>query len=114
MDEMLRAEQETGQTLRLEELHVDEIRVPHLVEQLDKGELTISDIGQRTELMVVAIKRRTQMPGDDPYVYTPRGNAKLQRGDVLIVIATPDQRVKLYQEVLSHGSLEDWFSKLLS
>jgi voltage-gated potassium channel len=114
MDEMLRAEQETGQTLRLEELHVDEIRVPHLVEQLDQGELTISDIGQRTELMVVAIKRRTQMPGDDPYIYTPRGNAKLQRGDVLIVIATPDQRVKLYQEVLSHGSLEDWFSKLLS
>jgi Trk K+ transport system NAD-binding subunit len=64
--------------------------------------------------MVVAIKRQTQLPGDEPYIYTPRGSTKLQRGDVLIVIATPDQRVKLYQEVLSHGSLEDWFAKLLS
>jgi voltage-gated potassium channel len=113
LDEMLRAEQQTGQTLRLEELHIGEIRVPQLIEQLEQGKLTISDIGQRTSLMVVAIKRQTQEPAKDPYIYTPRGTTKLQLDDVLIVIATPDQRVKLYEEVLSQDSFGAWVSRLL-
>ena len=113
LDEMLRAEQQTGQTLRLEELYVDEIKVPVLVERLNNGELSIIDIGQRTELMVVAIKReQDQQQNGDPYIYTPRGNTKLQRGDVLIVIATPEQRVRLYNEVLSQSSFETWLSNI--
>jgi len=111
LDEMLRAEQQTGQILRLEELYVDEIKVPVLVERLNTGELSITDIGQRTELMVVAVKREHQ-EGGDPYIYTPRGNTKLQHGDVLIVIATPEQRVKLYNEVLSQSSFEIWLSNI--
>lgn len=111
LDEMLRAEQQTGQTLRLEELYVDEIKVPVLAERLNNGELSITDIGQRTDLMVVAVKRE-QPDSGDPYIYTPKGNTKLQHGDVLIVIATPEQRVRLYNEVLSQSSFQMWLSNI--
>lgn len=112
LDEMLQAEQQTGQTLRLEELHVNDIKVPALVERLEKGELCINDIGQRTELLVVAVECKQRREDDDRYIYTPRGNTRLQRGDVLIVISTPEQRVKLQQEVLSHSNFEALLSKI--
>jgi voltage-gated potassium channel len=114
LDEMLRAEEQTGQTLRLEELHVDEIKTPALVERLAAGELYISDIGQRTELMVVAIKRTSTPENNDPYIYTPRGNTQLQPGDILIVIGTPEQRLKLQHEVLSENNLSVWMAKIWS
>ncbi len=111
LDEMLRAEQQTGQTLRLEELYVDDIKVPILAERLRQGVLTITDIGQRTELMVVAIKRN-QEDTDNPYIYTPRGNTNLCCGDVLLVIATPRQRLKLQHDVLTQNNFEMVLSKL--
>jgi voltage-gated potassium channel len=111
LDEMLRAEQHTGQVLRLEEVHVDEIKIPALVERLDAGELCITDIGQRTELLVVAIERALN-PAGDRYIYTPRGNTRLQRGDVLIVVGTPEQRLQLDYAVLSQRGLRDWFEEL--
>lgn len=113
LDEMLRAERQTGQTLRLEELHVNDIKVPSLVELLDAGELHIYDIGERSELMVVAIERCRRAEGEDRYIYSPRGNTNLQRGDVLIVICTPEQRVNLNHEVLSQNLFEIWTSRLL-
>jgi voltage-gated potassium channel len=112
LDEMLRAEEQTGQTLRLEEVHVNDIKVPALLERLETGELCISDIGQRTELTVVAIKHRQVLESEDPYIYTPRGRTKLQRGDILIVISTPEQRVKLQHDVLSQDIFSAWMSKL--
>lgn len=112
LDEMLRAEEQTGQTLRLEEIHVDDIQVPALVERLDKEELCISHIGQRTELMVVAIKRSQLSAEGAPYIYTPRGQTKLRRGDILIVIGTPEQRIKLQQEVLTQSNLSRWISTI--
>lgn len=113
LDEMLRAEQQTGQTLRLEELRVDQIKVPALVDRLHQGKLTITDIGQRTELMVVAIKREQQLASGDPYIYTPRGNTKIQPGDVLLVIATPEQRLKLQHDVLTQNSFGLWLSNVI-
>ncbi len=112
LDEMLVAEQQTGQILRLEEIHVDEIKIPALQEQLNDGELHIADIGQRTELMVVAIKRGQHSKNEDPYIYTPRGNTVLQQGDILIVIGTPEQRLKLQHDVLSKENSENWLLNL--
>jgi voltage-gated potassium channel len=111
LDEMLRAEQQTGQVMRLEEVHIDAIKIPALVERLEVGTLCITDIGQRTELMVVAIERPSN-PAEDRYIYTPRGNTRLQRGDVLIVVGTPEQRLQLDHEVLSQRGLWDWFEAL--
>ncbi len=110
LDEMLRAERQTGQTLRLEEVHVNEIKIPALVERLNRGTLHITDIGMRTELMVVAVKRGQHGINEDPYIYTPRGNTRLQRGDVLIVMGTPQQRIKLQHDVLSSNSLVSWLN----
>jgi voltage-gated potassium channel len=112
LDEMLQAEQQTGQTLRLEEVYVDEIKIPALVERLERGELRIIDIGQRTELMVVAIKRQQLQENGDSYIYTPKGNTRLQHGDVLIVIGTPEQRIELQYNVLSQTNFEVWLSKI--
>ena len=112
LDEMLRAERQTGQTLRLEEIHVNEIKIPALVERLNNGELRITDIGMRTELMVVAVKRGHCEANEDPYIYTPRGTTRLQSGDVLIVMGTPEQRIKLQHDVLSSSGITSWFSKL--
>lgn len=114
LDEMLRAERQTGQTLRLEELHVNEIKAPSLVERLEAGDLHIYDIGERSDLMVVAVERCRRAEGEDRYIYSPRGTTKLQRGDILIVISTPEQRVKLNHEVLSQNFFEVWTSKLLN
>jgi voltage-gated potassium channel len=112
LDEMIRAEHQTGQTLRLEELHVDALKLPGLVERLERGELHIYDIGERTELMVVAVERCSCEPGEDRYVFSPRGNTKLQHGDILIVISTPEQRLRLYEDVLSEGGLRAVISKV--
>lgn len=113
LDEMIRAEHQTGQTLRLEELHVDAIKLPALVERLERGELHIYDIGERTELMVVAVERCSGEPtAADRYIFSPRGNTKLQPGDILIVISTPEQRLKLYEDVLSEGGLQAIISKV--
>jgi voltage-gated potassium channel len=114
LDEMLRAEQQTGQTLRLEEVHINQIKIPALVEKLSNNDLHINDVGQRTELMVVAIRRGTIGPNDkDPYIYTPRGNTLLQRDDVLIVMGTPEQRLKLQHDVLSRTSRFSWLREVL-
>ncbi|GAB4426515.1 MAG: hypothetical protein Kow0031_06330 [Anaerolineae bacterium] len=112
LDEMLRAERQTGQTLRLEEVHVSQIKIPALVERLNRGELHITDIGMRTELMVVAVKRGQCGDGEDPYIYTPRGNTRLQRGDVLIVMGTPEQRIRLQHDVLSSNRLGSWLKSV--
>lgn len=112
LDEMLEAERQTGETLRLEEVHVNQIKIPALVERLNRGELHISDIGQRTELMVVAVKRGHCQAGQDPYIYTPRGSTLLDADDVLIVVGTPEQRINLQEYVLSSGHFETWFSNL--
>jgi voltage-gated potassium channel len=112
LDEMLQAEQQTGQTLRLEEVYVNQIKIPALVERLNRGDLHINDIGQRTELMVVAIKRARSERDQDPYIYTPRGTTRLERGDVLIVIGTPEQRIKLQHDVLSSNDMLSWLGSL--
>jgi K+/H+ antiporter YhaU regulatory subunit KhtT len=109
---MLQAEQQTGQTLRLEEVHVNQIKIPALVERLDRGDLHINDVGQRTELMVVAIKRARSERDQDPYIYTPRGTTSLEHGDVLIVIGTPEQRIKLQHDVLSSNDMLAWLGSL--
>ncbi|MDM8521069.1 NAD-binding protein [Anaerolineales bacterium HSG6] len=83
LDGMLRAEQLTGQTLRLEEITLDELEVPGLI---GKKSLSIIDVGRHTQLLVVAIKARN---GD--YQYKPGGNTALQEGDVLIVLGTPGE-----------------------
>lgn len=109
LDEMLQAEQQTGQILRLEEVHVDQIRNSILVDLLERDELRVIDIGQRTGLLVVVIK-----PGSveeaDPYLYAPTGDTRLQRGDILIVIGTPEERAKLNVEA-APAMVEVWLSK---
>jgi voltage-gated potassium channel len=76
-----------AEKLRLIEVPVDHIRIP----ELNSEELTIVDIGQHTEFLIIAIKR------DGKYIYRPRGNTRLRRatestqGDVLVVIATQAQ-----------------------
>lgn len=112
LDEMLRAERQTGQTLRLEELHVDEIRAPAFVELLEQDELHIYDIGARTELMVVAIERCERDACDDRYIYSPRGSTKLHPGDILIVISTPEQRAKLMRNVLGENKIKMLVSQI--
>ncbi len=110
LDEMTRAEQQTGYTLRLEDVYVDRIKHPILVQMLEQERLCITDIGQHTGLMVVAIKR-PGLDDDDPYLYTPRGSTRLQRGDVLIVIGTPQENARLKAET-SPGPLAIWQTKL--
>ncbi|MDM8526665.1 NAD-binding protein [Anaerolineales bacterium HSG24] len=83
LDGMLRAEQLTGQALRLEELTLDELDMPSLI---GKNSLSIIDVGQHTQLLVVAIKAR-----NGEYQYKPGGNTVLQDGDVLIVLGTPGE-----------------------
>ncbi len=109
LDEMLQAERRTGQTLRLEELHIDDIKGPALLERLHNQELRILDIGQRTDLMIVAIKRENDN-GEDPYIYTPDGGTILQPGDVLIVIGTPEDRLKLNKTVFTKSIFQQWAS----
>jgi K+/H+ antiporter YhaU regulatory subunit KhtT len=73
--------------------------------------LCLTDIGQRTDLMVVAIERQRGREGEDPYIYTPRGSTRLQRGDVLIVIGTPEQRLQLNHDVLSQRGFRTWLEE---
>jgi voltage-gated potassium channel len=110
LDEMLLAEQQTGQTLRLEEVFVARINNPALVELLKAGRLEVANIGQYTGLLVVAIKRSETTDNNHPYLYTPRGNTPLQWDDVLIVLGTPEERAKLKDEA-SVNPFEIWQSK---
>jgi voltage-gated potassium channel len=77
LDEMLRV---TGQTLRMEEMHVDD--TPGLLNR-SLGE---ANIRQRTGLLVVAIK--SQAHG---YQFNPGAGTILRSGDILIVIGTEAQ-----------------------
>lgn len=82
LDEMLRV---TGQTLRMEEMHVD--ATPGLVNK-SLGDVNIR---RRTGLLVLAIK--SQQHG---YQFNPGADTILHAGDVLIVVGTEEQ--------LSHGA----------
>jgi voltage-gated potassium channel len=77
LDEMLRAPE---QTLRVEEVHIDD--VPSLAGQT----LGHANIGCRTGLLVVASK-----PQNRGYQFNPGAQTRLQKGDILIVIGTPEQ-----------------------
>jgi len=83
LDSMLRAEELTGQTLRIEEITFDELNVPALIGQ---EQLSIMTVGRHTQLLVIAIKGAN---GD--YEYKPRSDTMLQSGDVLIVLGTPEE-----------------------
>ncbi|MFQ5610782.1 MAG: NAD-binding protein [Anaerolineae bacterium] len=82
LDEMLRV---TGQTLRMEELHVGEGSA------LVGKTLGEAHIGRRTGLLIVAIK--SQEAG---YQFNPGAQTVLRSGDVLIVIGTPEQLAALH------------------
>ena len=77
LDEMLRV---PNQTLRVEELHVD--RIPNAISK-SLGELNIS---RRTGMLVMAIK-----PAAGGYRFNPGADTQLCKGDILIVIGTPQQ-----------------------
>jgi len=83
LDEMIRA---TGQTLRLEETTLGERSA--LIGQT----LAEANLGQRTGLLVVAIKS-----SQGKYQFNPRGETALQRGDTLIVMGAPEQVAILRQ-----------------
>jgi voltage-gated potassium channel len=102
IDEMVHAEQQTGQTLRLEEVYVDKINHPILMEKLEQDELTVANVGQHTGLLVVAIKRNNSNQAD-PYLYTPRGHVQLTNDDILIVLGTPEERASLRVQGLPGG-----------
>jgi voltage-gated potassium channel len=79
-----------------EKLRLTEVPVDHITAlDLDTEELTIADIGQQAEFLIIAIKR------EGKYLYRPRGNTRLyrttktQQGDILVVIATQAQLDKV-------------------
>jgi voltage-gated potassium channel len=109
LDEMLRAEQQTGQTLRLEEVHANAIDNPALTELIKSNQLRVANIGQHTGLLVIAIKRN-QIDAPDPYIYTPTGQTIVQNDDILIVLGTPEERLKLKGEA-PPNLLTVWQSK---
>ena len=110
LDDMIQAEQQTGQTLRLEEVHVNRINNPSLMELIASNRLRVANVGQFTGLMVVAIKRH-ETNNDQPYIYTPRGNTQLEQDDILIVLGTPEERAKLKVEE-APNPFERWQSKI--
>lgn len=83
LDEMLRV---TGQTLRLEEMHVDD--TPGFL-NCSLGE---ANIRRRTGLLVVAVK--SQKSG---YQFNPGAETILRSGDILIVIGTEEQLNSLHR-----------------
>ncbi len=86
LDRMLRTS-EKKKRLRLTNLYADEIKIS----TLDPAKLCIADVGQHTNLLVVAIKR------DGQYQYKPRGDTQLRRsteshsGDVLVVVGSQEE-----------------------
>jgi len=76
LDEMLRV---TGQTLRLEEMHVDDF--PGLLNR----SLGQAGMRRKTGLLVVAIK------SGEGYQFNPGADTMLRSGDILIVIGTEEQ-----------------------
>jgi voltage-gated potassium channel len=84
LDQMLRA---TGQTLRVEEVHVD--KSPTLLGKT----LTDANIEQRTGVLVVALKAHN---GD--YQFNPPRNTVLRQGDILIVMG-PIERLALMNQL---------------
>ena len=81
LDEMMRA---SGQTLRLEETT---LAASSALAGLSLAE---ADLGQRTGLLIVAIKSR-----DGTYQFNPQADTALKAGDTLIAIGTPDQLADL-------------------
>jgi voltage-gated potassium channel len=77
LDEMLRVSE---QTLRIDEVHIDD--VPQLIGKT----MAEANIGRRTGMLVVAIRRAS---GERRF--NPAANTVLQSGDVLIVMGTPPQ-----------------------
>jgi voltage-gated potassium channel len=83
-----------AEKLRMTEVPVDCIKIP----ELDSPELTIADLGQHTEFLIIAIKQ------EGKYLYRPRGGARLHRatetheGDILVVIATQAQLDKVTRD----------------
>ena len=76
-DEMYRV---TGQTLRVEEIHIDEFPA---LKNRSLGEV---DIRKRTGALVLAIKS-----ADEGYQFNPGARAMLREGDVLIIVGTDEQ-----------------------
>ena len=106
LDQMVRVT-EKEKKLRFTELPLSEIKTPALRDLIDaetrgEGDLRITDIGQHTGLLVVAIKTRAEFEhngklNDDFYTaarkryrFTPRGDEKLHSDDVLVVIGTQE------------------------
>lgn len=87
LDEMMRV---TGETLRFEEIPVSSIA------SLKDKTLAQANIGQRTGLLVVAI--RTER-GD--HTFNPGGKTVLQNGDTLIVLGTREQITHLHDVLVS-------------
>ena len=83
LDEMLRV---TGETLRVEEVHVD------AASPLAHQTIRDTDIGRRTGVLVVALQ-----PHTGGYGFNPGPQTVLKPGDVLIVIGTPQQLAALRQ-----------------
>ncbi len=77
LDEMLRVK---DKTLRVEEVHIDHA---HALAGKTLGE---ADIGRRTGMLVVACKPKT-----GGYQFNPGAQTRLESGDTLIVIGTPEQ-----------------------
>lgn len=107
---MLQAERHTGQTIRLEAVHINCIRHPLLVEKLDEDDLRVMHIGQHSGALVIAVKR----PGLQSYVYTPRGDEPLRCGDILIVMGTPEERARLQENDTPSGPVMAWVRELQS
>ncbi len=82
LDQMLRAEKETGEILRVEEIPVSRLQIPELI---GRDDLTVRDIGHYSDLLIIAVKLE-----DETYQFKPRGNTFLDRGDTLIAVGSPD------------------------
>jgi len=76
-DEMLRI---TGQTLRIEEVYIDEYPA------LQHRSLGAVNIRKRTGALVLAIKS-----GEKGYQFNPGANAELHPGDVLMIVGADEQ-----------------------
>lgn len=83
LDQMLRL---TDQTLRVEEVHVDQIH------GLVGKTMSEANLRERTGMLVVAIKPAHGGTAQ----FNPDGKILLKQGDILIVMGTPDQLTALH------------------
>jgi voltage-gated potassium channel len=86
LDQMLRVTEQTGQTMRVSESHMDE--APQLIGKT----LAEANIEQHTGLLVLALKSN-----DGGYQFNPNRQTLLRRGDILIVMGTVAGLAKLQQ-----------------